>query len=202
MTHHYKENLISRKLGYARKTLVRICAMLDHAQITYHLEGGTLLGIVRDGDLLPWDVDLDISIMPDNVQKIKALRWQFLRSGWQLSVRRSSLNKGPIQKGQIGIFKIKPLWAYIIQMINPKHEMVVLDIFVKVKDATHTYWQANGKVMRVENRYYQSFDTVDYRGAKLKVPNFYRDYLSEKYGDWSVPIKEWDCTVHELTVIK
>ena len=30
--------------------------------IKYFLEGGTLLGIVRDGDLLPWDHEVDISI--------------------------------------------------------------------------------------------------------------------------------------------
>ena len=35
---------------------------LTKHRINYFLEGGTLLGIVRDGDLLPWDHDVDISI--------------------------------------------------------------------------------------------------------------------------------------------
>jgi len=34
------------------------------------------------------------------------------------------------------------------------------------------------------------------------VPNAYRDYLTEKYGDWSVPVKEWDCAVDERTLVE
>jgi lipopolysaccharide cholinephosphotransferase len=193
-----KTNLISKKLDYARKTLLLVCNLLDEHNIPYHLEGGTLLGLVRDGDLLPWDGDLDISIPFEYAEQVKKMRWPF---GIKISTRRSQQTHGPIQIGQLSIFKIKSLSNYLIQLVWPKYPSVVLDIFVKVKDAQYTYWQANSKVMRVENRYYNSFETIAYRGTQLKVPNHYKDYLTEKYGDWSVVVKEWNCTVNELTIV-
>jgi lipopolysaccharide cholinephosphotransferase len=196
-----KTNLISQKLEYARKTLLLVCNLLDEHSIPYHLEGGTLLGLVRDGDLLPWDGDLDISIPSEYAERIEKMRWTLLKLGIKISTRRSQQAHGPIHVGQFSIFKIKSLTNYLIQLVWPKYPSVVLDIFVKVKDNQYTYWQANSKVMRVENRYYESYETISYRGQQLKVPNQYKEYLTEKYGDWSVVVKEWNCTVNELTIV-
>jgi lipopolysaccharide cholinephosphotransferase len=43
---------------------------------------------------------------------------------------------------------------------------------------------------------------VLFHGVHLKVPHQYKDYLTKKYGDWSVPVKEWDCAVNELTIVR
>lgn len=197
-----KANLLSGKMEYSRKMLLEICSMLDQHNIPYYLEGGTLLGIVRDGDLLPWDGDLDISIAPEHIDNFLKLNWKFASLGKKLSIRKSTFSNGPIQTGQISLIKVKPLLQYLIKAIHPKHDIIVLDVFIKVKDSTHTYWQANGQVMRVENIHYDTFDTVSYRGKQLKVPHKYKDYLTKKYGNWSVPIKEWDCAVNELTIVR
>ena len=45
-----------------RQQFIEIIDLLNGKDIPYHLEGGVLLGIVRDGDLLPWDNDTDLSI--------------------------------------------------------------------------------------------------------------------------------------------
>lgn len=44
-----------------RALTVRTCQALNRANVTYWLDQGTLLGVVRDGDLLPWDHDCEIS---------------------------------------------------------------------------------------------------------------------------------------------
>ena len=197
-----KPSLTSSNLSNARKVLFTVTSLLDANNIPYHLEGGTLLGIVRDQELLPWDDDVDISVPLEYAQEILKLKWQLLLKGYRLSTRKSKKDVGPIKVGHYSLFKIKPIVGYYLRWFTPDSELVVLDLFMKVKDQTHTYWQAKEKVMRVENKFYESFETVDYLGQTLKVPNHYRDYLTEKYGNWSIPVKEWNCGENELTIVK
>lgn len=196
--------LTSNNLLAARKLLFTVTSLLDERGIRYHLEGGTLLGIVRDQDLLPWDHDVDISIPVEQAEQLLKLRWTLLLMGYKMSVRKSQVDAGPIRKHQYSVIKIKPLAGYLKYWLVPpeKKNFVVLDIFMKTSDATHTYWQAKDKVMRVERRYYHTHETVDYLGHAMKVPNDYRGYLTEKYGDWSIPVREWDCGENELTIVK
>jgi phosphorylcholine metabolism protein LicD len=33
------------------------------------------------------------------------------------------------------------------------------------------------------------YDKIEWEGRELRVPKNYTDYLTEKYGDWSVTVK-------------
>ena len=199
-----KPSLTQNNLIRARKILILVTSLLTKKNIPYHLEGGTLLGLVRDQELLPWDHDVDISIPEKYAKSFLKLRVRLFLKGYKISVRRSKLSLGAIQKNQYSIFKIKPLIGYITQWFKPHHlrNFITLDVFIKTHDNTHTYWQAKGKVMRVENKYYESFETIEYKGMELKTPNHYEAYLNEKYGNWKIPVKQWDCSVDELTIVK
>lgn len=195
--------LTEKNLLSARKLLFTVTALLDKKGIPYHLEGGTLLGIVRDGELLPWDHDVDLSAPQQYAEKILALRLPLLLRGYKLSVRKSKTDIGPFRKGDYSVIKVKPLLGYYIKwFVRDYQAFVVLDLFLKAHDATHTYWQAQEKIMRVENRFYESFENVTYQGKPLKAPNQYRDFLTAKYGNWSIPVKEWNCGENELTIYK
>ena len=125
-----------------------------------------------------------------------------LLRGYKLSVRKSKISLGPIAAGQYSVFKVKPILSYLMKAIFPSYESLVMDIFVKSKDAHHTYWQAKETVMRVENKFYESGDGIKYRGVVLKTPNHYCEYLTLKYGDWKIPVKDWDCSKDEKTIIR
>ena len=58
----------------ARKMLKDVCRILDENNVPYTLEGGTLLGIIRENRLLPWDNDLDITITDDHLDKLISIR--------------------------------------------------------------------------------------------------------------------------------
>ena len=45
--------------------------------------------------------------------------------------------------------------------------------------------------LRVDNKYYDGYELIEWSNRKLRVPKHYREYLTEKYGDWSVPQKVW-----------
>jgi len=46
----------------------RVCAAV---KVPYYLEGGTLLGIVRDKQLLPWDNDIDVTVFTQSMTQQK-----------------------------------------------------------------------------------------------------------------------------------
>ncbi len=194
--------LTKKNLVRARRMLFDTIDYLDQQKIVYHLEGGTLLGIVRDGELLPWDHDVDISILANDVDRFMSNLRFFYSKGYKISFRKSATSIGPFVKGELSLFKIKRFIPSLIKFFYPWYleNYVVLDIFVKAKDETYTYWQAQGKLLRVENKYYESFETINYRNEKLKIPNNFKDYLTQKYGDWSVPVKEWECGKDEKAI--
>lgn len=185
-----------KTLDIARNLLIRIAEILDQHQIVYHLEGGTLLGIVRDKDLLPWDHDLDISIPSSEVDKfikcipkITSLKFM-VKTRYKFYTRHAAYNAAPIR-----MFKIKDK---IFLFISGK---ICLDIFVKYEHQGYVFWEAKKSIMRVEKKHYESYEEIEYHGKKLKVPNDYKGYLTAKYGDWTIPVKEWNCAKDELTVV-
>jgi len=195
--------LTERNLRRARKVLFDVVEALDECNSVYHLEGGTLLGIVRDGDLLPWDHDVDLSIPIEELPKLNNGFYKKLRKkGYKLTRKRSTVNFGPIKKGKCRIVKVKPLGISLLKIFKTsfRKKYIVLDLFIKTSDNEYSYWQAMKSMMRVNKRYYESYEEVEYRGKKLKVPNDFRSYLTDKYGDWSEPVKDWVAGDDEKTI--
>jgi len=51
------------------KALFKTCKVLDDNSIDYWVCNGTLLGIIRENRILPWDHDIDIAVWYDEVSK-------------------------------------------------------------------------------------------------------------------------------------
>ncbi|NXH15005.1 FKRP protein, partial [Bucco capensis] len=56
-----------------RATARHVAAQLEAAGVRYWLEGGSLLGAARLGDIIPWDYDVDFGIYRDDVRKCRWL---------------------------------------------------------------------------------------------------------------------------------
>lgn len=199
----YYPNLTEKNLIRARKVLYDVVNFFENEGINYHLEGGTLLGLVRDKELLPWDHDVDLSISVDDAKRFAKKRWKLYLKGYRITSRKIRRNIGAFKKGQYRIFKVKQFLPSIIKWAFPvvKRFMVVADIFVKASDQQYTYWQAMDKIMRVDNKYYSNHEIIEYNGLKLKAPFEYKNYLTDKFGDWKTPVKNWKCGEDEKTIV-
>ncbi|NVK38371.1 MAG: LicD family protein [Gammaproteobacteria bacterium] len=182
--------LIGQHLLLAEKTLALLGDIFDRNKIDYILEGGTLLGIVREDRLLPWDTDIDISIRADQAEKVRRNLWKFWIRGYKTRVKRFKKDVGPFKKGDIRIIKIQKHFLYL-----KKYEL--LDIFVKYKVGDE-YLNIVGKkpaiVRNFPKKYLEEFEYVEFNGKKFKAPINKEDYLESIYGDWKTPVKEWDYT--------
>ncbi len=194
--------LRKKNLKRARKLLFDVVNTFDQCNIMYHLEGGTLLGLVRDGELLPWDHDVDISIPAEEMLKMDGCFRMLYQKGYKVTKRKSEIDYGPIKKGSFRILKVKPFTVSILKFFHSyfMKNYIMLDVFIKTNDQKFTYWQAMNKVMKVNKRHYDSYEEIEYRGKKFKVPFDYKTYLTEKYGNWTIPVEDWVAGRDEKTI--
>ncbi|MBQ1194344.1 MAG: LicD family protein [Lachnospiraceae bacterium] len=68
-----KENNSYTDIDELHKIQLKLLKRLDYIcskhNITYYLNGGTLLGAVRNGDFIPWDDDVDVSMFREEFDK-------------------------------------------------------------------------------------------------------------------------------------
>ncbi len=198
-----KQFTSDRKLEKARSLLTIIVGLLDENKIRYHLEGGTLLGFVRDREFLEWDHDIDLSIMSDDADKIPGVLKALRSYGYRTRVLNYSTKPEPASPVEMRVIRIKPLFYSLASKILPflKGSLLTADIFIKYYHGGYAYWMAKGKLMRVPEKHYLGFDLVEYRGRLYSVPADHKAYLRAKYGNWNEPVKEWDCSVSERTIV-
>ena len=182
--------LVGKHGKLAERTLSLLARIFDKRNIDYILEGGTLLGIVRENRLLPWDTDIDISVRSDQAKKITKVLWVFWLFGYKTRVKKFKKDVGPFKKGDIRIIKIQKHILYL-----KRYELV--DIFVKYK-VDDEYLNIVGKkpaiIRNFPAKYLEKHEFVEFNGQKLKAPVDYKEYLGLVYGDWETPVKDWDYT--------
>lgn len=59
----YNIKLEGKNLKEAEDLILKVATILDQNNFDYTLDGGTLLGIIRENRLLPLDNDIDFSIL-------------------------------------------------------------------------------------------------------------------------------------------
>lgn len=166
---------------------IEIMSALNSASIPYYLEGGTLLGIVRDGDLLPWDNDTDISVNAEHEQQFWKVAEIAQNLGWMVKIDYFPEDTPFAKKGAPRTLKISDTW------LGRFRGRTRMDVFLKYPMDEFMCWTAASRHMRVEKHHYKGADILDWNGMTLRAPKNHKQYLTEKYGDWSKTIKNWSC---------
>jgi len=129
--------------------LHKITEFLEENNITYRLEIGTMLGVIREKKLLPWDNDIDISIKEEEVNKLAPLLYKLWLKGFKTRIARHKRAEHPFVKGNVQIIKI----------FNALVGSIMLEIFVKTRYEAHYYW-AVGKKISQKNDLLLIFPTI------------------------------------------
>lgn len=79
---------LDRRRRAALRPLLRdACEVLDSHGVEYWCDYGTLLGLVRDGDLILGDKDADLCLLEDQKQRVLAAADSFRARGYRLTDR-------------------------------------------------------------------------------------------------------------------
>lgn len=171
-----------------RQLLLDTIDIFNEADLPYLIDAGALLGLARDGDLIPWDNDIDCLLPVTEVPRLKKLYWLFRRRGWQIS--RMYQMPFPTDAWAVGdprVIKIRSRGKFLV---NPGKTM--LEVNFIYPRGEHFYWESYGKVLRVPRNYFDTADCLEYAGRRVRVPSNYEAYLEIVYGDWRTPRQEFD----------
>lgn len=61
------------------KQVKEITKILNKYNIKYWIDHGTLLGFIREGNIIPWDKDIDICIKPSEIKKMNCVLQEFYK---------------------------------------------------------------------------------------------------------------------------
>ena len=159
----------SMHMADAGKVLLEIRQVLNDTNIIFFLRHGTCLGAVRDGELIPWDDDIDIGsiIGMHNLDKPSILQAvdRFKRAGFQVKVLETDFHIG-VELSKLGI----PVDWTCYRVL----EKSIL--------------QYPG--VKIPVQIYEDLGTVSLLDKLFLVPSPPEEYLTLKYGpDWRVPKK-------------
>jgi len=183
----YDITLEGKNLIIAERMLIQIAKHLESCDIQYWLEGGTLLGIRREGRLLPWDNDVDLSLMVDQYPKLDAFYDLLKKSGYRVRTRFFKIDSPYFKKGDLRMIKIRER-----RFFGSIKGSVCLDIFIKYPQKDNSYWKIANKTKFVPSKFYKSFKKIRFKSHEYAIPELTDDYLTYRYGDWQTPIKDWN----------
>ncbi|XP_071053688.1 ribitol 5-phosphate transferase FKRP [Onthophagus taurus] len=156
-----------------RKTALHVFKNLEDCGIRYWLEGGSLLGAMKHGDILPWDYDVDVGVNRDDLSRcvwlerakfkpvvdLKGFYWEKAGEGNYFRVHYSKKNR---------IFvNIFPFYA--------KNGTMSLD-----------GWNLNRKRMEFPDHFLHPMSSISFCGRNVPSPNNIRDFLELKFGRGSI----------------
>ena len=142
---------------------VRILSIyLDKIGINWGPAFGTLIGIVRNDDLLPWNPVFDIYILKEDEERFKDILWPLLDVGFEI-----------VRHERRGLYYLRKNGEFIKVFVLHKIS----------SDVRHT-----GGSDFIHEKYIQNTVKWDFRGIALNVPQDVDGYLSFRYGeDWINP---------------
>ncbi|MCB1870375.1 MAG: LicD family protein [Gammaproteobacteria bacterium] len=167
----------------ARALLLDTVDIFNQADIPYTLDAGTLLGIARDGDLIPWDNDIDLMLPVESVAILRKVYGKIFRRGWKVS--RTYRMSFASEAWSIGEPRVIKLRSWNPWLFGPGSTLLDITVIYRHQDAY--WWEMAKKVCKTEAVYFDTHTYLEFGGRQVRVPNQYEEYLTLLYGDWKTP---------------
>jgi len=155
-----------------RETARHVFQILESAQVRYWLEGGSLLGAARTGDIIPWDYDIDIGIYWDDIPRCKHLS----------HIRRTGI---AVVDSEDFVWE-KATEGDFYRVLYSQSNRLHVDIFpfysrngTMTKD---TWFKSHRQDTEFPESFIHPLGKISFIGVNVSAPNNVRRFLEFKFG--------------------
>ncbi|XP_032939800.1 fukutin-related protein isoform X3 [Catharus ustulatus] len=155
-----------------RATACHVLAQLEAAGVRHWLEGGSLLGAVRLGDIIPWDYDVDVGLYRDDVPKCR----------WLAAVQASGR---PVEDPE-GFLWEKAAEGEFFRVHYSRTNRLHVDLWPFYVGTggmmTKETWLGHRQDVEFPESLVAPLGSVAFAGLRAKAPNDPRAFLEFKFG--------------------
>ncbi len=167
-------------INMARNIITSICGKAYKRNIPLHIDFGTLIGIMRDGDLIPWDDDIDLAIEESYSKEIE----EFIKND--------------------AFYNYKDIKWVITKIVDKDLNVVSFDLnFTSQSIKQFTISIAlkrivDDKVIKIgslgqwfnPSHCIETLEVLNWKGTNIFIPSSFDEYLTFMYGDWRTPVRD------------
>lgn len=196
----YNISLTGKNKDEAEQLMRWVAEIFEYLGMSYFLEGGTLLGIRRENRILPWDNDVDFSVLSKEIEKLPQLRKALIKKGLRLKIRYYEKDENPcFKKGDIRIFKIRKY-----RFFSLLKGRVAVDVFVKYHADNNYFWRVGENTLKsCPKAFYDENAKIKFKDFNYPTPTPIDNYLAHRYGkDWQVAKPDWDTFIDDTSIVR
>ena len=160
----------AEELSRQMEGLVVLSKVLDATLDHWFLSGGSLLGAYRDGDFIPWDWDVEVTVLTEEARE-----------------KEGALLKGLLTAGFVIVSSDSSRENFKIVAAGWGTEYEILGRYLKENEGFRAR-----RMTEVPARFFETHETVTFRGHDFPAPSPTDDFLEALYGDWKTPLKTSD----------
>ena len=157
--------------------------------IPLYIDWGTLLGVIRDGKIITWDDDVDLSAVESSYTDI-CLLIKKSKSNWENEFDCNFI----INYSEVKID---------IQVYSNKKTFLSFNIDIKFRKIVggEAIQTSNG-IWYTPSCHLENLDTFEWEKKNIYIPSDVSGYLTFLYGDWKTPKKEMNLDDYENHKLK
>ncbi len=163
------------------KNLVDVKSVFDRHGVTFALSHGTMLGVYRDGNFIPWDDDVDIALFLADKPRVNEAAKELKAMGFFIPPEGDP--KKPICP--TGPNENMPWYDFVAIRDGEKIE----GWFFEKKGDFFIYDEPRSKSdLKHPKKFYEPLADYEWKGHVWKIPNHIEEYLVMMYGHgWKTP---------------